>query len=169
MRRTSIRTVLTVAFVAAMAALAPGGVAVAAPAEPPAFCAVLAQPAAQRNDGFPEMACSGKSAAAAKAGLRTAAASRLLMTYYSDAGWKGRSLNVYGAYGICDGDGYEFNLDSYWSTNISAIRGYQQCNGVGVWGRTVGYGHTALSWSFGATVWNDNVRRVWVHCITYVC
>ena len=93
-----------------------------------------------------------------------AASSTLLMTWYSDAGWRGTSAGIYGSYGTCDTAGYGFTPSDWWKTHMSSIRGAGQCNKV----RLTNIAGTAsatysLPVSFGSTIFNDNVGyvKVW--------
>jgi hypothetical protein len=134
----------------------------------PKHCAVLLTSANAAAPEAPATACSTTSAAVAKAALPAAAATKtLLMTGYEKAGYGGGSIDFYGTSGHCDADGYDFNLTHYgiWAKTISSIRGYQTCNAVVLHtldGRN--YIWHDLSWSFGGTIYNDNVSTVAVVC-----
>ena len=96
-------------------------------------------------------------------GLR-AASSTLLMTWYSDAGWRGTSVNYSGSYGTCDTAGYGFTPNDWWKTHMSSIRGAGQCNKVRLTNIAGTYSATySLPLSFGSTIYNDNVGyvKVW--------
>lgn len=129
----------------------------------PKYCATFVTPATTADTGAPVVTCSDISAADARAALPAASAANvLLMSAYSDAQYQGSRLNIYrGAY--CDESGYTINLTLYddWAKKISSIRGYQSCNTVGL-ASLSGNHHTshALSWSFGGTVFNDNVESI---------
>jgi len=149
-----------------------GTPAVAAPdsgaATPQKYCAVLVTPAKAAAAEAPALVCSDASEAAAKAALPAAAASVRLMTAYSDANFQGSSLNFYGDYGYCDEDGYSYSLYLYddWALKISSIRGYQTCNsvvGLSLKSPRKAFAHN-LSWSFGGTIFNDNMNNVRVFC-----
>ncbi|GAA2687972.1 hypothetical protein [Actinoplanes palleronii] len=129
----------------------------------PKYCATFVSAATAARTEAPVVTCSNTSAADAKAALpASAAANVLLMSAYSNAQFQGSTLNIYrGAY--CDSEGYDIYLTSYdnWAKKVSSIRGYQSCNTVGLGSLTGNHhiGH-ALSWSFGGTVFNDNVAYV---------
>ncbi|MEV6644515.1 hypothetical protein [Amycolatopsis sp. NPDC051371] len=133
-----------------------GGAGVAAAAETPngRFCAALVDRQGET--------CSSTSEAEARAELGPMARTRL-MTYYSDAGWKGTTLDVYGDDGTCNASGYTFIPSTWWQNRLSSIRGYGGCTWVGL--TTIdGYfvKAYALPASLGATSYNDNTGRVHV-------
>ncbi|WIN00130.1 hypothetical protein ACTOB_003815 [Actinoplanes oblitus] len=129
----------------------------------PKYCATFVSPATAANTGAPVVRCSDTSAADARAALpAAAAANKLLMTVYSNAQYRGSTLDMYRP-AYCDSYGYDVYLTRYdnWARMASSIRGYQSCNAVGLGSLTGNHhiGH-ALSWSFGGTVFNDNLNYI---------
>jgi hypothetical protein len=151
---------VAVCLVAATVLVGTADAAGAAVPEPPPFCASLVG-AEKDHDGYSVVlarACSDISPEAAAAALPAVVRTRL-MTWYVDAGWRGRSEDRYGSQGTCDREGYTFRPDYYWSRHMSSVRGYGACNVV--WLSNGDHSTSArLPYSFGATQFNDDVWKL---------
>lgn len=145
----------------AVALTAPAAAAAPGPAGGGSYCAYLVgKTAADPAPSVLRQACSSRSDDDARTRLR-AASSTLLMTWYADAGWRGTSAKIYGAYGTCDSAGYGFAPSSWWETHMSSIRGSGQCNKVRLTNIAGTYSSSySLPASFGSKIYNDNVGYV---------
>jgi hypothetical protein len=147
-------------LVAATALVGTADVAGAAEPQPQQFCASLvgAEKDLDGNSVVLARACSDTSPEAAAAALPAVVRTKL-MTWYVDAGWRGRSEDLYGSQGTCDREGYTFRPDRYWSTHLSSIRGSGACNAIWLYNGQ-NSDSARLPYSFGATEYNDNVWKL---------
>ncbi|HET9519157.1 MAG TPA: hypothetical protein VFO77_15650 [Actinoplanes sp.] len=153
---TAIASVLTVT-----SALIPASPAQAAEPTSRTFCATMVGPKSGPDGTLAILArhCSTTSADAADA-LPNVAAATKLMTWYEHAGWKGETEDIYGSDGTCDATGYRFRTSTYWGVRLSSIRGHGACNKVRLESFGGNFASSSLPYTFGATVYNDNVKYV---------